>query len=67
MELLDIQIDLFHFKGLLDSIGTENQENTHEQLSGRLLYYIPQFGITECFIQYKCSVKTPPPHTIRSG
>ena len=28
---------------------------------------IPQFGITECFIQYKCSVKTPPPHTIRSG
>ena len=40
MELLDIQIDLFHFKGLLDSIGTENQENTHEQLSGRLLYYI---------------------------
>ena len=29
--------------------------------------YIPQFGITECFIQYKCSVKTPPPHTIRSG
>jgi metallophosphoesterase superfamily enzyme len=28
---------------------------------------LPQFGITECFIQYKCSVKTPPPHTIRSG
>ena len=28
---------------------------------------VPQFGITECFIQYKCSVKTPPPHTIRSG
>ncbi len=28
---------------------------------------IPLFGITECFIQYKCSVKTPPPHTIRSG
>ena len=31
------------------------------------LHSIPQFGITECFIQYKCSVKTPPPHTIRSG
>ena len=43
MELLDIQIDLFHFKGLLDSIGTENQENTHEQLSGRLLYYISKY------------------------
>ena len=28
---------------------------------------LPQFGLTECFIQYKCSVKTPPPHTIRSG
>ena len=28
MELLDIQIDLFHFKGLLDSIGTENQERS---------------------------------------
>ena len=33
----------------------------------RTSYFIPQFGITECFIQYKCSVKTPPPHTIRSG
>ena len=29
--------------------------------------YIPQFGITECLIQYKCSVNTPPPHAIRSG
>lgn len=28
---------------------------------------IPQFGITECLIQYKCSVNTPPPHAIRSG
>ena len=28
---------------------------------------IPQFGITECLIQYKCSVNTPPPHSIRSG
>lgn len=27
----------------------------------------PQFGITECLIQYKYSVNTPPPHTIRSG
>ena len=27
---------------------------------------IPQFGITECLIQYKCSVNTPPPHSIRS-
>ena len=31
------------------------------------VFNLPQFGITECFIQYKCSVKTPPPHTIRSG
>ena len=29
--------------------------------------YLPQFGITECLIQYKCSVNTPPPHAIRSG
>ena len=28
---------------------------------------IPQFGITECLIRYKCSVNTPPPHSIRSG
>ena len=28
---------------------------------------VPQFGITECLIQYKCSVNTPPPHSIRSG
>ena len=28
---------------------------------------LPQFGITECLIQYKYSVNTPPPHTIRSG
>ena len=27
----------------------------------------PQFGITECLIQYKCSVHTPPSHAIRSG
>ena len=30
-------------------------------------HHIPQFGITECLIQYKCSVNTPPPHAIRSG
>ena len=35
--------------------------------SALIAQFIPQFGITECFIQYKCSVKTPPPHTIRSG
>ncbi len=29
--------------------------------------FLPQFGITECLIQYKCSVNTPPPHAIRSG
>ena len=28
---------------------------------------IPQFGITECLIQYKCSENTPPPYAIRSG
>ena len=27
---------------------------------------LPQFGITECLIQYKCSVNTPPPHAFRS-
>ena len=32
-----------------------------------LRYYIPQFGITECLIQYKCSENTPPPYAIRSG
>ena len=31
------------------------------------LEQIPQFGITECLIQYKCSVHTPPSHAIRSG
>ena len=28
---------------------------------------VPQFGITECLIQYKCSENTPPPYAIRSG
>ncbi|WP_297236018.1 hypothetical protein [uncultured Prevotella sp.] len=28
---------------------------------------LPQFGITECLIQYKCSINTPPPHVIKSG
>ena len=28
---------------------------------------LPQFGITECLIQYKCSENTPPPYAIRSG
>ena len=28
---------------------------------------LPQFGITECLIQHKCSVHTPPSHAIRSG
>ena len=28
---------------------------------------LPQFGITERLIQYKCSVHTPPSHAIRSG
>ena len=38
------------------------------ELDGVAMYtYIPQFGITECLIQYKCSVNTPPPHSIRSG
>ena len=32
-----------------------------------LLQSIPQFGITECLIQYKCSVHTLPSHAIRSG
>lgn len=31
------------------------------------LYALPQFGITECLIQYKCSENTPPPYAIRSG
>ena len=31
------------------------------------VHKLPQFGITECLIQYKCSVNTPPPHAIRSG
>ena len=34
---------------------------------GKFLYHLPQFGITECLIQYKCSVHTPPSHAIRSG
>ena len=33
----------------------------------RVYKQLPQFGITECFTYRKCSVKTPPPHTIRSG
>ena len=32
-----------------------------------ILVELPQFGITECIIRYKCSVNTPPPHAIRSG
>ena len=33
----------------------------------RLAEKLPQFGITECLIQYKCSENTPPPYAIRSG
>ena len=45
MELLDIQIDLFHFKGLLDSIGTENQENTQRTVV--VLYFqIQEFPLS---------------------
>ena len=35
--------------------------------NGDYYEFKPQFGITECLIQYKCSVNTPPPHAIRSG
>ena len=37
------------------------------QNKNRSLITLPQFGITECLIQYKCSVHTPPSHAIRSG
>ena len=33
----------------------------------KYVYALPQFGITECLIQHKCSVHTPPSHAIRSG
>ena len=42
-------------------------EGSSRSSTDDLYILLPQFGITECFIQYKCSVKTPPPHTIRSG
>ena len=35
--------------------------------TGKYCIYMPQFGITECLIQHKCSVHTPPSHAIRSG
>ena len=39
-----------------------------EKMSDKLkAQFIPQFGITECLIQYKCSENTPPPYAIRSG
>ena len=42
---------------LAENYGFNNKE----------LSFIPQFGITECLIQYKCSENTPPPYAIRSG
>ena len=38
-----------------------------EAMKDNCIIHIPQFGITECIIRYKCSVNTPPPHAIRSG
>ena len=38
-----------------------------EQCISEKVKNIPQFGITECLIQYKCSENTPPPYAIRSG
>ena len=58
--LLNVQSELFRFAFKL----TADREEANDLLQETSL---PQFGITECFIQYKCSVKTPPPHTIRSG
>lgn len=37
------------------------------QLPREVFDWIPQFGISECLIQYKCSVNTPSPHALRSG
>ena len=43
------------------------EEDITEYAQGAIRTYLPQFGLTECLIQYKYSVKTPPPHAIRSG
>ena len=31
------------------------------------VHKLPQFGITECLIQYKCSVNTPPSMPLEVG
>ena len=41
--------------------------NYYTHLNKYFSYILPQFGITECLIQHKCSVHTPPSHAIRSG
>ena len=63
------------FSRLEDIVGRtdliEIRPTTHEKASlldfSKLLHKVPQFGITECLIQYKCSENTPPPYAIRSG
>lgn len=46
MALLDIQIDLFQFKRLLENMDPEQTGLTREQLAGRLLYYIGRYKNT---------------------
>lgn len=58
-----IEDDLYNHQGEIANNFIQKIPDAHQSLKA---IGIPQFGITECFIQYKCSVKTPPPHTIRS-
>ena len=69
---LSICISL-HGLGNINSAVVDNTGKTLAQVQAAgsqnldIMKIIPQFGITECLIQYKCSVHTPPSHAIRSG
>ena len=59
-------ITIDEYKKLLADSAKSGRLQTLRRMSYVDKIY-PQFGITECFIQYKCSVNTPPPHTIKRG
>ena len=57
-----------HFAAIIDGSTSKTPLRLDASMkNGRFAMLLPQFGITECLIQYKCSENTPPPYAIRSG
>ena len=56
------EVDVAKLKNVASILPRPNENEAAKKFD-----ILPQFGITECLIQYKCSVNTPPPHAIRSG